>query len=532
MKIALLQVNTVAGDIAGNAGRIAAGAGEAARHRPDLVVTPELALPGCPPRDLLLERGFVERSLAVLDDLAADLGGAPPVLVGLAAPNLSGKGRSLFNAAALIRGGAVEATFNKARLSPGIFDENRYFEPGVPQAFRLAGQTIGVSIGEELLSGIPIGADVVVNLSASPFAAGHHRLREEAFARTAKDLEVAIARANLVGGNDDLVFEGRSFAVSAGGTLLARGAAFEEDVVIVDTARPAPRPIAPAGPAPEPDIWGALVLGTRDYARKCGFTAAHLGLSGGIDSSLVAAIAVEALGPENVLGVLLPSPYTSRESVEDAREVAANLGIRAECIPIAPLMEAFDGALEDIFAGLPRDTTEENLQARIRATVLMALSNKFGSLLLSTGNKSEAAVGYSTLYGDMAGGLAVIADLSKGMVYRLARWLNTRQPVIPGRVLDKPPSAELRPGQTDQETLPPYDILDAILSLSIERFESPREIVAAGYPPATVYRVLGMVRRAEFKRRQAPPGLRVTGRAFCTDRRMPIAGKAWWREEG
>ncbi|HNQ34402.1 MAG TPA: NAD(+) synthase, partial [Methanoculleus sp.] len=220
------------------------------------------------------------------------------------------------------------------------------------------------------------------------------------------------------------------------------------------------------------------------------------------------------------------------ESIEDAREVAANLGIRAECIPIAPLMEAFDGALEDIFAGLPRDTTEENLQARIRATVLMALSNKFGSLLLSTGNKSEAAVGYSTLYGDMAGGLAVIADLSKGMVYRLARWLNTRQPVIPGRVLEKPPSAELRPGQTDQETLPPYDILDAILSLSIERFESPREIVAAGYPPATVYRVLGMVRRAEFKRRQAPPGLRVTGRAFCTDRRMPIAGKAWWREEG
>ena len=526
MKIALLQVNTIAGDIAGNAEQIAAGAREAARHRPDLVVTPELALPGCPPRDLLLERGFVERSLAALDDLAADLGGAPPVLVGLAAPNLSGKGRSLFNAAALIRGGAVEATFNKARLTP---DENRYFEPGVPQAFCLAGQTIGVSIGEDLL--FP-GADLVVNLSASPFAAGHHRLREEAFARTAKDLEVAIARANLVGGNDDLVFEGRSFAVSAEGGLLARGAAFEEDVVVVDLARPALQPIAPLDPAPEPDIWGALVLGTRDYARKCGFRAAHLGLSGGIDSSIVAAIAVEALGPENVFGVLLPSPYTSRESIEDAREVAANLGIRAECIPIAPLMEAFDGALKDIFAGLPRDTTEENLQARIRATVLMALSNKFGSLLLSTGNKSEAAVGYSTLYGDMAGGLAVIADLSKGMVYRLARWLNTRQPIIPGRVLDKPPSAELRPGQTDQEILPPYDILDAILSLSIERFESPDAIIAAGYPPATVYRVLGMVRRAEFKRRQAPPGLRVTDRAFGTDWRMPIAGEAWWREEG
>jgi len=535
MKIALLQVNAVAGDLAGNADRIAAGVEEAARHRPDLVVTPELSLPGCPPRDLLLERGFVERSLAILDDLAADLRDAPPVLVGFAAPNLSGTGRPLFNAAALLRDGRVGEIFRKTRLSRDVFDEDRYFEPGpgTPQVFCLGGRTIGVSIGEAVFCGGDglSGAEVVVNLSASPFAAGRHRLLETAVARTAKDLRTAIARTNLVGGNDDLVFDGRSFAVSAGGTLIARGAAFEEDVVTVDLFSPAPGAIAPGDPAPEPEIWGALVLGTRDYARKCGFTSVLLGLSGGIDSSLVAAVAVEALGPENVLGVLLPSPYTSRESVEDARELAENLGIRVECIPIAPVMEAYDEALGEIFAGLPRDATEENLQARIRAAVLMAISNKFGSLLLSTGNKSEAAVGYSTLYGDMAGGLAVIADVPKVMVYRLARWLNARRPVIPGRVLEKPPSAELRPGQTDQEVLPPYDLLDTILHRHIDCFESPADIVAAGYPRATVYAVLRMVGQAEFKRRQAPPGLRVTGRAFGTDWRMPIAAKAWWRED-
>ncbi len=535
MKIALLQVNTIAGDITGNADRIAAGVREAARHRPDLIVTPELALPGCPPRDMLLERGFVEQNLAVLGDLAVILRDRPPVLVGLAAQNPSGMGRPLSNAAALLRGGKVEAIFRKARLSSDILDEGRYFEPGseAPQAFCLGDKTVGVSIGEELLcgGGDPSCADVIVNLAASPFSAGRHRSLEEAFSRTARDLGVAIARANLVGGNDDLVFCGRSFVVSADGTLLARGAAFAEDIVVVDLASPAPQAVAPADPALEHEIWDALVLGTRDYARKCGFSSALLGLSGGIDSSLVAAIAVEALGPENILGVLLPSPYTSEESGEDAREVAENLGIRVERIPIAPLMETYDGALWGIFAGRPRDTTEENLQARIRAGVLMAISNKFGSLLLSTGNKSELAVGYSTLYGDMAGGLAVIADLPKGMVYRLARWLNVRRPIIPERVLEKPPSAELRPDQTDQETLPPYDLLDAILYRHIECFESPADIIAAGYPPATVYAVLRMIGQAEFKRRQAPPGLRVSCRSFGADWRMPIAARSWWRED-
>ncbi|GLI46474.1 NAD+ synthase [Methanoculleus bourgensis] len=540
MKLALLQVNTVVGDLTGNAGRIAAGAEEAARSRPDLILAPELSLTGCPPRDLLLGRGFVERSLEVLEDLAADLEDAPPVIVGFAAQDRAGPGRPLLNAAALLRDGAVRETFGKTHLSPsGAFDEGRYFEPaaGAPRVLSIDGKRVGVSIGEEIWCGgrsagelVSAGAEVIVNLSASPFAVGRQGLREEALSCTARDHQIPIAIANLVGGNDDLVFDGRSSAFSADGTLIARGAAFAEDIVTVDLGRPGPQAVAPDDLTPESEIWRALVLGTRDYVRKSGFETALLGLSGGIDSSLVAAVAARALRPENVLGVLLPSPYTSPESIEDAREVAENLGIRTCCLPIAPAMEAFDGILTGIFAGLPRDTTEENLQARIRAVVLMALANKFGSMLLSTGNKSEAAVGYSTLYGDMAGGLAVIGDVSKGMVYRISRWLNRERTTIPDRVLEKPPSAELRPGQTDQEILPPYDLLDAILHRHIDCFESPGDIIAAGYPAETVHRVLRMVRLAEFKRRQAAPGIRVTGRAFGADWRMPIAARPWWRE--
>lgn len=530
MKITLLQVNTVVGDLAGNADRIAAGVGEAARCRPDLIVTPELSLPGCPPRDLLLDKGFIGRSLTVLEDLAARLADAPPVLVGFAAPNPAGTGRPLFNAAALLRDGAVGETFHKACPSSSVLDEGRYFEPaaGSPRVLCLGGRAVGVSIGEEIRCGGPT-LEVIVNLRASPFAVGRQVLLEETLSGIARDHRVAIASANLVGGNDDLIFDGRSCAFSADGTLIARGSAFAEGIVTVDLARPVPQAVAPDDRAPESEVWRALVLGTRDYVHKCGFTSVLLGLSGGIDSSLVAAVAAEALGPENVLGVLLPSPHTSIESIEDARELGENLGIQVQCIPIAPMMEAFDGALAGVFTGLPRDTTEENLQARIRAVVLMALANKFGSMLLSTGNKSEAAVGYATLYGDMAGGLGVIADVQKAMVYRIARWLNAQRPVIPGRVLTKPPSAELRPGQTDQEILPPYDILDAILHRHIDCFESPGEIVAAGYPAETVREVLRMVRQAEFKRRQAAPGLRVTDRAFSTDWHMPIAAKSWWQ---
>jgi NAD+ synthetase len=542
MKIALLQMNTIVGDLRGNADLIATGVEEAARSRPDLIVTPELSLTGYPPRDLLLWKGFVEQSLSVLEDLAAGLEDAPPVIVGLAVPNRrEGTGRPLFNAAALLRDGKILETIGKTYLSSsGTLDENRYFEPasGAPRVLCLGRRKIGISIGEEIWCGgrspgelVRAGAEVIVNISASPFAIERQGLREKALSRTARDHRIPIAAANLVGGNDELVFDGRSSVFSADGTLIARGAAFAEDIMTVDLDRPGPQVVAPDDPTPESEIWRALVLGTRDYVRKCGLQSVLLGLSGGIDSSLVAAVAARALGPENVLGVLLPSPYTSPESIEDAREVAENLGIRTCCLPIAPAMEAFESILAGVFAGLPRDITEENLQARIRAVILMALANKFGSMLLSTGNKSEAAVGYSTLYGDMAGGLAVIGDVSKGMVYRVSRWLNRERPIIPDRVLEKPPSAELRPGQLDQEILPPYDILDAILYRHIDCSESPGDIIAAGYPAETVYQVLRMVRLAEFKRRQAAPEIRVTNRAFGTDWQMPIAARPWWQED-
>lgn len=535
MRIALLQVNTIVGDLAGNAGLIAAGAREAARFGPDLIVAPELSLTGCPPRDLLLEKGFVERSLEVLGDLAADLADAPPVLVGLAVP-----ARPLINAAALLRDGAIREVFGKTRLSRGVLDECRYFEPaaGAPRVFYLGGRRVGVSIGEEIwrdgrsmVELVRAGADMIMNLSASPFAAGRQALREEALSRTARDHRTAIATANLVGGNDGLVFDGRSSVFGADGTLIARGAAFADEIVIADLDRPGPQVIAPDDPAPESEIWRALVLGTRDYVRKCGFESVLLGLSGGIDSSLVAAVAARALGPEKVLGVLLPSPYTAPGSIEDALEVAGNLGIRTLSLPIAPAMEAFDEILAEVFAGMPPDAADENLQARIRAVLLMALANKSGSMLLSAGNKSEAAVGYTTLYGDMAGGLAVIADLPKGVVYRISRWLNKDHTIIPDRVLEKPPSAELRPGQTDQDDLPPYDLLDAILHRHIDCSEPPGDIIAAGYPEEIVYRVLDMVRQAEFKRQQAAVGIRVTDRAFAADRLMPIASRPWWRED-
>lgn len=542
MKLALLQANMVIGDLRGNADLIVAGVLEAARSQPDLILTPELSLTGCPPQDILLGKGFVAESLSVLETLAADLEGAPPVMVGLAVPNRSGRGRPLFNAAALLQGGKVQETVAKTYLSScSALEERRYFEPAAraPRILHISGRRVGVSIGEELWRGgrsagelVHAGAEVIINISAAPFAVGRQALREEALSRIARDHQIPIAAANLVGGNDDLVFDGRSSVFGADGTLIAQGAAFAEDIVTADLDRPGPQAITPDDLTPESEIWRALVLGTHDYVQKCGLQSVILGLSGGIDSSLVAAVAARALGPENVLGVLLPSPYTSPESIEDAREVAANLGIQTHTLPITPAMEAFEDILAGIFTGLPQDVTEENLQARIRAVILMALANKFGSMLLSTGNRSESAVGYSTLYGDMAGGLAVIGDVSKGMVYRISRWLNRGRLVIPDRVLKKPPSAELRPGQIDQDVLPPYDVLDAILHRHIDCFESPDDIIAAGYSEEIVHRVLRMVRLAEFKRRQAAPEIRVTDRAFGTDWQMPIAARPWWREDG
>jgi len=545
MKIALLQVNPTVGDLAGNAGLILDALRRAAEAGADLAVTPELALVGYLPRDLLLSAGFVRKSWETLDAFARDARTLPPVLVGLPEPNPSDEGRPLYNCAALVRGGCVDQRFRKSLLPTyDVFDEDRYFEPfHGAQTLELGGRRIGVSICEDIWNDRdfwkrrryhhdPIeeldsgGAQLVVNLSASPFSAGKHRRREEMLSSMARKHEIPIAYVNQYGGNDDLVFDGRSSVFDARGATIARGRSFEADVVVcdVDTASP----IAPAGDlGAESEIWRALVLGTRDYVRKCGFTSAVIGLSGGIDSALTAAIAAEALGSDHVLGVLMPSPYSSRGSIDDALQLAKNLGIETMTLPIEPLMRTFDATIEDALGAEPTAVALENIQARIRGNLLMALSNTRGAMLFTTGNKSELSVGYCTLYGDMSGGLAVIADVPKTMVYRVAEWRNATagRPVIPEASLTKPPSAELRPNQTDQDSLPPYDVLDGILERHVERHQPADEIVAAGFDPATVAQVLRLVRIAEFKRKQAPPGLKVTDRAFGTGWRMPIAGK-------
>lgn len=543
MRVALLQMNPTVGDLKGNAERIFTGVRQAQRQRADLVVTSELALLGYPPRDLLLDRSFISSTSETLRQLARDLADAPAVLVGLAEFNPLNVGRPLFNTAALLRNGRVENCFRK-RLLPtyDVFDEDRYFEPASsPALLKMDGWLIGISICEDIwndrdfwhrqryhfdpveqLAGS--GAQFLVNLSASPFTAGKQRLRECMLSSLARKHQMPILYVNQTGGNDDLVFDGRSCAFDASGRLIARARSFVEDLAIVDLAAMEGE-IASDDFAPESEIWHALVLGTRDYARKCGFTRVLLGLSGGIDSSITAAIAADAIGPENVVGVLMPSPYSSEGSVEDALVLARNLDIRTLTLPISGIMKAFDRALLEAFERYERDVTEENIQARIRGNLLMALSNKYRALLLTTGNKSELAVGYCTLYGDMSGGLAVISDVPKTMIYRISQFLNTRggREIIPASVLQKAPSAELRPNQTDQDSLPPYDMLDEILVRYIEQHQSAEEIVAQGFDEATVLRVLRMVKAAEFKRKQAAPGLKVTDRAFGTGWRMPVA---------
>ena len=545
MKIALLQVNPTVGDIAGNARLVLDALRAASATGADLAATPELALVGYLPRDFLLNPGFVRRSWEALETLARDAASLAPVLVGLPEPNPSDEGRPLFNSAALLRGGRVEQRFRKALLPTyDVFDEDRYFEPyHGAQLLEIAGTRVGISICEDIWNDRdfwkrrryhhdPIdeladaGATLVVNLSASPFTAGKHRRREEMLGGMALKHRLPIAYVNQCGGNDDLVFDGRSTVFGADGAAIARGRSFDADVVVCDLAAAAP--LAPAADLDaESEIWRALVLGTRDYVRKCGFASVVLGLSGGIDSALTAAIAVDALGADHVLGVLMPSPYSSRGSIDDARELAANLGMETMTLPIEPLMRTFDGTLRAALGTEPPGVAAENIQARIRGNLLMALSNTRGALLLTTGNKSELSVGYCTLYGDMSGGLAVIADVPKTMVHRVAQWRNDTagRPQIPEATMTKPPSAELRPNQTDQDSLPPYDVLDHILERHVVRHEPAEEIVAAGFEQETVARVLRLVRLAEFKRKQAAPGLKVTDRAFGTGWRMPIAAR-------
>ena len=549
MKIAIAQLNPTIGDLPTNAQKILEAAQKAANQGARLLLTPELSLCGYPPRDLLLNPSFVNAMAMTLQQLATDLPPNLSVLVGTVSPNLkadSTGGKSLFNSIALLTEGKVKQVFHK-RLLPtyDVFDENRYFEPGLQaNYFTLDNLDIGVTICEDLWNDEdflgkrnyavnPIAdlailrVDLIVNLSASPYSVGKQQYRESMLNHSAVRFSQPMIYTNQVGGNDDLIFDGRSFGLNRQGEIVCRARGFATDLVIVefDQARGDLQlsSVAPVYQSEEEEIWHALVLGVRDYAQKCHFSKVLLGLSGGIDSALVAAIAAAAVGKENVIGVLMPSPYSSEHSVTDALALAENLGIQTTILKIGELMSGFDDTLADLFAGTEFGIAEENIQSRIRGNLLMAIANKFGYLLLSTGNKSEMAVGYCTLYGDMNGGLAVIADVPKTRVYSLCHWLNSNGDIIPHNILIKPPSAELKPGQVDQDSLPPYEILDDILQRFIHNHQSAAQIVAAGHDRFIVNRVIQMVARAEFKRRQAPPGLKITDRAFGTGWRMPIA---------
>ena len=549
MKIAIAQINPTIGDLLLNAQKILEAAQRAASSGARLLLTPELSLCGYPPRDLLLNPSFVEAMGITLQDLAQDLPPNLAVLVGTVEPNIQAHisgGKSLFNSIALLENGQVKQVFHK-RLLPtyDVFDERRYFEEGLQaNYFTLDDIHIGVTICEDLwndeefwgkrsYAANPIadlailGVDLIVNLSASPYTAGKQQFRETMLKHSAVRFQQPMIYANQVGGNDDLIFDGRSFALNRQGEIMCRARGFDTDLLVVEfdeTQRDLQLgSVEPVYESEDEEIWQALVLGVRDYARKCRFSKVVLGLSGGIDSAIVAAIASAALGKENVLGVLMPSPYSSEHSISDALALAENLGIKTNLLPISELMQGFDRTLGDLFAGTEFGLAEENIQSRIRGNLLMAIANKFGYLLLSTGNKSEMAVGYCTLYGDMNGGLAVIADVPKTRVYSLCQWLNRDREIIPQNVLTKAPSAELKPGQVDQDSLPPYEILDDILQRLIHNHQSAAQIVAAGHDAVIVDRVIQMVARAEFKRRQAPPGLKITDRAFGTGWRMPIA---------
>ncbi len=550
MKIALAQLNPTIGDLKNNAQQILKTAQKVATQGVKLLLTPELSLCGYPPRDLLLNANFITEMEQTLHQLAQDLPPDLHVLIGLATPNpnLSAGGKPLFNSIALITAGKVQNIFHK-RLLPtyDVFDENRYFASGTEaNYFILDNIKIGVTVCEDLWNDEdfwgkrsylinPIAElaehqiDLSVNLSASPYSLGKQKLRASMLKHTAIKYDRAILYVNQVGANDDLIFDGCSLGFDRSGELVCRGQSFDRDLIIVEfdesTQDLKPSIIQPQSDCTDAEIWQALVLGVRDYIRKCGFQKVILGLSGGIDSALVAAIAAEALGADRVLGVLMPSPYSSAHSVTDAIALATNLGINTKTIPIGDLMLGFDRTLQPLFKDTKFGLAEENIQSRIRGNLLMAISNKFGHLLLSTGNKSEMAVGYCTLYGDMNGGLAVIADVPKMRVFSICKWLNRDREIIPQNIINKPPSAELKPGQVDQDSLPPYEILDAILDSIVCEHQSPAQIVAKGYDLQIVEKVSKLVKRAEFKRRQAPPGLKITDRAFGTGWRMPIASK-------
>ena len=556
MKIGFAQINPTVGDLSGNFEKIIRAYERLAAAGAELVLTPELAIPGYPPQDLVFKSRFVPENLNILEQLHARVGEVA-LLVGFVDRN-NGRGKPFHNAAALLEVGKPIRKAHKSLLPTyDVFDEDRYFEPaGHVEPFDLGGKKLGVTICEDIWTEhylprplydvepvrglIEQGAQIIVNLSASPFTLHKPAIRREMVGALARAYQRPICYCNAVGGNDQLIFDGNSIAVNSSGELIAQLGSFREDEAIIDTDAAAVIEFREGKTAEE--LFSALSLGLRDYLRKCNFKSAVLGLSGGVDSAVTAVIAVDALGAENVTGVSMPSPYSSRGSIDDSLALARNLGIKCLEIPITDSYKVFKAQFKEIFKGLPENETEENMQPRLRAMTLMALSNKFGHLLLTTGNKSELAVGYCTIYGDMAGGLAVISDVPKTMVYELARWINSdyssrggnksairtdssrgNRDIIPRSTIDKPPSAELKPNQKDQDTLPPYEILDEILRFYVEDNLSARDIIAHGFDEKTVRWVQRRVDLNEYKREQAAPGLKVTSRAFGLGRRMPIA---------
>jgi NAD+ synthase/NAD+ synthase (glutamine-hydrolysing) len=543
VKIALGQINPTVGDFSGNRDKIVEFSRRAQASGAGLILFPELSVCGYPPRDLVERPWFVARNRESVEQIAAETRGIA-VICGLVTPAHSETGKSVMNSAALLQDGKIAFLQSKMLLPTyDVFDEMRNFAPAKSQElFPLCGNRMALTICEDawndklfwpkrLYTVDPIealvraGGNFVLNISSSPFWIGKRELRRDMLAAIARHHKVPVALVNQVGGNDSLIFDGSSLVLNPQGDVIAQGRSFEEDLIYFDS-KSLTGDLHEQIEGEEASVYAALVLGTRDYMRKCGFQKAIIGLSGGIDSALTAVIAADAVGPENVIGVGMPGPYSSPGSIDDARELAKNLGIRFELLSINRAYEAYRETLREVFAGRKEDVTEENIQSRARGTLLMALSNKFGAIVLSTGNKSELGVGYCTLYGDMVGGLAVISDVPKTLVYRLSRYVNSRRPVIPRATLEKPPSAELRPDQKDSDSLPPYEILDAVLEDYVEDAHSAERIAAdRGFDLDLVKRVIRMVDRAEYKRQQAAPGIKISPKAFGYGRRIPIAAK-------
>jgi len=544
VKIALGQINPTVGDFSGNAAKIIQFAQQARGAGAGLILFPELAVSGYPPRDLVERPSFIARSRATIEKIAAETLGIA-VICGTVTPAEADSGKKVMNSAALLREGRVDFIQSKMLLPTyDVFDEMRNFAPAKSQQlFNFCGNQMALTICEDAWNDkrfwnrrlyiidpveelVRAGGNFVLNISASPFWMGKRELRRDMLTAIARNQKVPVAMVNQVGGNDSLVFDGSSVVIAPDGRIIAQGKSFEEDLIYFDSDTLIGE-MHPQTVGEEASAYEALVLGTRDYVHKCGFQRAIIGLSGGIDSALTASIAVDALGPENIVGVGMPGPYSSAGSVSDARELVANLKIRFELLSIQEIYEAARQTLAPVFAGLPQDVTEENIQSRARGLLLMALSNKFGALVLSTGNKSELAVGYCTLYGDMVGGLAVISDVPKTLVYRLSAYVNSKRPVIPQATIDKAPSAELSPDQKDSDSLPPYDVLDAILEDFVEDSSSAEQIARThNYNLELVQRVIRMVERSEYKRQQAAPGIKISAKAFGYGRRFPIAAKS------